>query len=361
MRVRAVVVALALGGSAAARAQGGFLLQGTLDAEAWSTDTSSTLLQRNGGDPAALYRLRLWSAIEPRRALFLFANGVAEGGNARQFDGAGTSVTLEQGGLRLARHRALVINVGRMIHPLGAFGGRVLSTRNPLIGVPDGYTPVYPDGAMINGEKGKVDYRAAAVSRPLTHRDYVPSASPYLRPVIGFGVTPVVGFRIGASASDGSYLNKELSDQQLDGRSWQSYRQRVIAGELHYGFGHYDFRAEYAAAKFEVPRNGWIDGQAAYAEARATLTPRIFVASRVEMNRYPFIRPVSPTLWVSRRTEFKGLEVGGGFRFSASTLIKASYRADDWVVTPQNSGFIKPGGRAVAVQLSQSFDVMDWR
>ena len=51
---------------------------------------------------------------------------------------------------------------------------------------------------------------------------------------------------------------------------------------------------------------------------------------------------------------------GVGFRMTESTLIKASYRWDKWDVTPANQAFVRPGGHAFAVQLSQSFDVMDW-
>ena len=32
--------------------------------------------------------------------------------------------------------------------PIGAFGPRLLSTRNPLIGIPDAYIPVYPLGLI---------------------------------------------------------------------------------------------------------------------------------------------------------------------------------------------------------------------
>ena len=336
------------------------MLQGIADFEGWKTDTMSTVLRRNGGDPAGLYRLRMWTAVEPVRAVFLFANAVAEGGGGRQFDGPGTTVALEQGGLRLARHRAFVVDAGKMIHPLGAFGARVLSTRNPLIGIPDGYLPVYPLGLMISGVRGKVDYRAAAISLPPTHRDYVPRPDQLARPLIGFGVTPIAGLRLGMSATEGPYLNGELSASQLNDESWQSYRQRVIAADVQYGFGHFDLRAEFVTASFDVPRNSDIDGQAGYAEARATLTPRVFVAARGEFNRYPFIRPISETTWVSRRTELRGLEVGGGFRFGANTVMKASVSADNWVVTADNSGFIRPGGKAVALQLSREFDVMDW-
>lgn len=357
---RAAVVAIALALAAPARGQGGVLLQGLLDVEGWKTDTSSTLLQRNGGDPAGLFRLRMWSAVEPVRGLFVFASGLAVGGSARRFDAPRTTVILEQGGLRLARHRALVINAGRMLHPIGSFGSRLLSTRNPLIGVPDAYLPVYPLGVMVSGERGWLDYRAALVSLPPTHRDYVPDPDPAIRPALGIGVTPRVGFRIAVNATAGTYLNKDLTASQLDGREWSSYRHRVIATDVDYGAGHFDLRGEFAISEFEVPRTGTIDGPAGYAEARVTLTPRVFVAARGELNRYPFIRPISNTAWISRRTELRAVEGGVGYRFGANTVAKASVSADRWVVTPENAGFVRPGGKAVAVQLSRQFDVADW-
>jgi hypothetical protein len=355
-----VVVALVVALQQAA-AQGGVLVQGLVDVEAWKTDTNSTLLRRNRGEPAALYRLRLWSAVEPRRGVFLFAHGAAEGGPAREFNGPGSSVELEQGGIRIVRRRALVIDAGRMVHPLGAFGSRMLSTRNPLIGVPDGYSPVYPLGAMISGERDIGDYRIALVTLPPTHRGYAPEPSAAIRPVVGVGFTPFMGFRIGASATEGPYLRSDLEAGQLQGRSWRSYRQDVIAGELQYGFGHFDFRSEYAAAWFDVPgRSAAISGQTGYVEGRATLSPRVFVAVRGEVNNYPFIRPLTATTWLARRTDFRDVEVGAGFRFTASRVLKASYRVDDWVVTPENASFVRPGGQAIAVQLSQAFDVGEW-
>jgi hypothetical protein len=350
----ALVMVLA---ATSARAQGGVLLQGVFDVEGWKTDTMSTLLMRNGGDPAGLYRLHLWGAVEPTRGLFVFANAKAEGGNARRFDGPGTTVQLQQGGVRYARHRAAVIDVGRMAHPIGGFGTRELSTRNPLIGIPDGYPPVYPLGAMLSGEKGRFDYRGGAITLPPTHRDYVPYAEAAIRPVAGVGVTLKQGLRVGVSATDGSYLNDELTSSQLNGRGWRTYRQRVLASDAQYGFAHVDFKADYAVANFEVPYSGWIAGQAGYAEARATVTPRVFVAVRGEFNRYPFISPATPTSWTARPTELRAVEAGGGFRFGANTILKASVSADHWVVTPDNYAFVRPGGRAVALQLSRAFDV----
>src|SRR5262249_36740597 len=95
--------------AAPARGQGGVLLQGLLELEGWKTDTSSNLLSRNQGDPAGSFRLRMWSAVEPARGLFVYAHGVFEGGSALRFDGPDPSTALEQAGVRLARHRALVL------------------------------------------------------------------------------------------------------------------------------------------------------------------------------------------------------------------------------------------------------------
>ena len=357
--MRRIALALVVTIASNAGAQGGFVLQGVADAESWKTDTMSTALRRNEGRVSYVHRLRMWSAVEPIRGVFLFASGVLEGGSAKQFDGMRTTTILDQGGLRIARTPKLVVNAGRMVHPLGAFGQRVPSTRNPLIGIPDAYIPVYPVGAMVSGAWRKLDYRAASVSLPPTHPGYVPPALAAQRPVIGLGVSPTPGLRVGASATDGPYLNDELTQSQLDGQGWQSYHQRVLAGDVKFGVGHFDLLAEIAVAEFDVPRNGEISGAAGYAEARMTVSPRVFVAARAEFNRYPFIRPISNTAWISRQTELRGAELGAGFRFGANTLLKGALKLDDWVVTPENSGFIRPGGKAIAVQLSRAFDLAE--
>jgi hypothetical protein len=229
-----------------------------------------------------------------------------------------------------------------------------------LIGVPDTYSPVYPVGAMVTGDVGRMDYRVAAVSLPLTHRDYVPRGGAALHPVAGVGYTPLTGLRIGVTATTGPYLNGDLSSAQTEGRAWQSYHLHQIASDIEYGVGHLDVRGEFDYASYDVPGRTAMIGRAGYLEGRYTVTPRLFIAARGEVNHYPFIRPVVPGVWVARRTDFSDGEAGLGVRVTESTLIKASYRWDKWAVTPANQAFVRPGGRAFAVQLSQSFDVMDW-
>jgi hypothetical protein len=194
----------------------------------------------------------------------------------------------------------------------------------------------------------------------VSHDGYVPGPTASYRPAISAGVTPYVGVRLGGSATWGPYLNNAFSSRQLAGRPWQDYEERILAADAEISYGYLETRAEIAQSRYDVPRRGAIQGTTYYGEAKYTLHPRLFIAGRFERNTYPFIRPGADTTWTARSTDLHDGEVGVGFRASASTLLKASYRRDVWHVTPQNQSFVKPGGRAFAVQLSQAFDVMDW-
>jgi hypothetical protein len=347
--------------SVCAYAQGAppILLQGVADLEAWSTTAHSNLLTRNDGNPAALGRVQLWGAIEPARGWVVYAQGKAQAGSALATDDS-ARVYADQFGVRYASSRALVFDAGRLPPLVGTFAPRQFSTRNPLIGTPDGYSLEYPLAVEVSGEMRHFDYRAAMVSLPASHMDYVPKPTPRLRPAIGAGFTPMTGLRLGASFTAGPYLNNSYSAAALAGRSWTAYDQRVGALDLEFSRGYLETHAEYARGSYDVPgRATAIVGTTYYGEVKYTLSPRFFLAARAERNRYPFIRGFGAN-WVARITDFVDGELGGGFRVTASTLLKASVRADRWWFPTGASGFTGTGGPAVAFQFSQAFDVMSW-
>jgi hypothetical protein len=353
-------VVLVAGFAGASGAQSPALLQGIVDGEGWSTNASSNLLTRNAGRPSGLARVQLWGAFEPVRNWVLYAEGEAEAGNAR-----GVAETADfysnQFGIRYAPSPKLVLDAGKLSPVIGTFSSRRFSTRNPLIGIPDGYSLQYPLGVEASGELGPFDYRAAMVSRPADHISYVPTSTARLRPAIGGGFTPIVGARIGASFTVGPYLNSSLAATKLDGREWTAYHQRVLALDATFSRGYLETHAEYARGSYDVPsRATAVSGFTYYGEAKYTFTPRIYFAVRGERNKYPFIRPTSTATWVANLTDFVDGEVGGGYRLSASTLLKVSARADRWWVRAGASGFKGQGGHAFAVQVSQAFDVLDW-
>jgi len=339
-----------------AAAQRGLLLQGIFDAEGWSTNATSNLLTKNRGRVAGLARLQAWGAFEPLPSIVLYAQGEAETGSASATSTARPQT--EQFGIRYGRSDRLVIDAGRITPVIGTFASRHFSTKNPLIGEPDGYTLGYPYGIKLSGEVTHADYRVALVSLPTTHINYQPTPTGRLRPAVGFGVTPMVGLRIGGSFTVGPYLNRSMDSILPTSSPWTDYDQRVAAMDFSFSRGYLETHAEGARGTYEVPgRATPITGFTYYGEAKYTLSPRFYVAARVERNKYPFIRRTT-TAWVSRLTDFVDGEAGIGVRLTTNTLLKGSYLADRWWVAPTAAGFRGQGGHAIALQLSQAFDVM---
>ncbi|HXT17690.1 MAG TPA: hypothetical protein VN706_18775 [Gemmatimonadaceae bacterium] len=332
---------------------GSVLLQGIVDGEFWSTNATSSLLTRNSGKPAGLVRGQLWGAYQPTNSLVFYAQGEVEAGPARLEQGA--EAYADQLGARYIVSPALSIDAGRFTPIIGTFASRHFSTRNPLIGEPDGYTADYPIGAKISGEAAHFDYRFAMVSLPTTHALYEPDPTPRLRPAIGGGYTPFVGLRLGASFTHGSYLNRDTPAAALNGRAWSDYNQTVAAADVEFSRGYLDTHFEAARGSYEVPGQASnIVGFTYYGEARYTITPRLFVAARVERNDYPFIHEGNGSGWTARLTDFVDGEGGLGYRVTASSIVKATFRSDRWW------SHSYPDGQAFAMQWSQAFDVMDW-
>jgi hypothetical protein len=359
----AVLLGAALVASAPrqAAAQGSVLVQGVADAELWMTDSGSVLLTRNHGRPGALGRVRLWGAAELGSRVVVYAAGAGEAGSARSEPESGAEWYTELAGVRYTQSEALVIDAGKMPHPVGAFASRRYSTRNPLIGTPDGYAVEYPLGLQLSGARGRVDYRAAVVSLPVYHEGYVPHPTQAARPAVGFGYTPTTGVRVGASATWGPYLSRDLSHSLLAGRSWRAYAQRVGAVDAQVNRGFLELRGELATTRYEVPgdsagRATAVNGFTYYAEAKYTLAPRFFVATRVERNDYAYIQPASSAAWIASPTNMYDGELGAGYRVDAQTLVKASVRADRWKVAPALRSYL-PDGAAFALQVSRTFDV----
>jgi hypothetical protein len=357
MRHLALLLLLAASAAAPVQAQqyqaGGALLQGIVDGELWATNKASSLLTRNGGRPAGLLRTQLWGAYQPLGSLVFYAQGELEGGPARQE--TGTEAYTDQLGARYIVSPAFAIDAGRFAPMIGTFASRHFSTRNPLIGEPDGYTTDYPTGVKVSGELHKFDYRAGMVSLPTTHALYEPEATPRLRPAVGAGYTPFVGFRIGGSFTHGPYLNRNIAATALNGRAWSDYMQTVAAGDAEFSRGYVDVHLEGARGTYEVPGIATrLVGWTYYGEVRYTLTPRWFVAARAERNDYPFIHAGSGAGWIAKLTDFVDGETGFGYRVTSSSILKATVRADRWW------GRAIPDGRAFAMQWSQAFDVLDW-
>lgn len=320
------------------------------DAEVWETDAGSQLLARNRGVIAAEGRLRSWVVFRATPTLELLAHGMVEGGSAEP---GAPEAYLEQLELRAYLSRRLTIEAGKILQPIGAFGARRFSHTNPLIGTPDAYPSQYPWGGVATGRVGAFDYHLGVASLPAVNTRYTPEPGHLLRPVAGIGISVGPAFRIGAAVTHGPYLSDGVTAQLPAGSSWKDYKQTVVSSDLRLSVGYVEARAEVAWSSYDAPTVGdRLHGLGWYAELRATLSPRLFLAGRFEHYRYPFILPINPSFWVGRETTQMNGEVGIGYRFTAATLLKTSVRQDHWPehIIPGAPPF--PDGYAVALQLS---------
>jgi hypothetical protein len=277
------------------------------------------------------------------------AMGLAEGGSASSEE----EVYFESVTLRLAWSRALVLEGGKLLTPFGAFGPRRLSPTNPLIGEPDGYPTRYPWGGEISGSASRFDYRAAVVNLAPVHDGYVPTPQGRPRVVLGAGVTPLIGVRLGGTYTRGTYLSDSVTPVLPAGKNWKDYRHEVIALDGRASRGYLDFHGEWAYSWYDVPTVATkMSGPAYYLEIKYTWTPRFFTAARFQRNAYPFVRPLPSGRWIAVPANFYAGEIGLGFRPTQGVLAKISYQKDRWTG--------QPNGQAIAAQVSYQFDATQW-
>jgi hypothetical protein len=353
---RGLAFVIALLALLAGRARGqGLGAEVLATAESWKTDGASRLLSRNDGDPLVDGQLYGWLAYQPSRALRILAIGeiYAISGHENEVDG-----DVEMLALRWWHDRALRIEAGKILMPIGEFASRRFANTNPLIGAPDTYIGEYPWGAEVSGAIGPVDYAASAVTLPAVNVRYTPAPSGRLRPVVTLGISAGPELRIGASITRGPYLNADLAPLLPSTLGWADYQQTVATFDGHYSAGRFDNRVEVALSRYDVPTVAApVNGLGWYAESRATLTPRLFVAARFEHNRYPFVQPVSREFWVGTATTQMNGEIGVGYRLNPDALLKASVRRDHWPVH-QVGATAFPDGYAVALQFSVHADLV---
>lgn len=349
-RLLLLALAVLAGAAGPLPAQDWLVFQGIVEGEFWKSDSGSRLLTRNGGHPAVLARTRVWVGLTPVSRVQLVGMLAGERGSALRGQ---DEAELEALFLKLAPRRALVIDAGKILSPVGAFGPRRLSTVNPLIDRPDTYGDAYPNGVQVSGVFRWLDYRAAVVDLPVTHEIYLPAPGRAVRAAMGAGIAPLPDLHLGVSYTRGPYLGGNITALLPIGADWRDFQQAVLGLDGRFARGYADIHAEVTFSSYDVPTRGRFTGTAYYGEFKYVWTPRLFTAMRLQRNRYPFIRARTPQ-WLASESVFIAGEFGVGFRLGRGTLAKISLMQDAW------EGTTVPDGRAVAFQLSHHFDLVEW-
>ena len=188
-----------------------------------------------------------------------------------------------------------------------------LEIRGPRVNLLSG---IYPLGAQATVSSAHWDTRVAVIdTSPLRLRRTFGATNPrFTNVVIGGGVTPFVGFRVGASFTHGGWLRAGESPAITADRD-----ANLVTVETELSFRHTSLAGEWVHDALNTSlgtRNatGW------YVQGAQTLSPRWFVAGRVEN--------IATTLPVGLALEqnFDSNEETLGYRVTPEITLRVSHR-----------------------------------
>ncbi|HEY6361620.1 MAG TPA: hypothetical protein VIX63_10980 [Vicinamibacterales bacterium] len=184
---------------------------------------------------------------------------------------------------------------------------------------------VYPYGAQATVSGARWDARAAVIdTSPLRTRRVFAQTNPprFANVVIGGGVTPFIGVHLGASVTRGGwqrageapFVTEDQSATIVTVESEVSFRYTKLAGEW--------VRDAIETSTGDRVASGW------FVQGQQTLTPRWFVAGRLERMSSPAVislRDQTPPLVVDQRLQ--GVEETVGYRLTPEITLRAGHRA----------------------------------
>ena len=186
---------------------------------------------------------------------------------------------------------------------------------------------VYPFGGQVTISGAHWDARAALIdTSPLRRRGVFADPKPprFANLVVGGGVTPVVGFRVGASMTHGGWQRAGESPATTSNRD-----ATVVTVESEFSFAYTMLSGEWvrdaiATSSGTRVASGW------FVQGRQTLAPRWFVAGRVERMASPLVLPTGV-----QPQQFSSTEETLGYRLTPELTVRAGHRA--------RRGFRRPG------------------
>lgn len=262
---------------------------------------------------------------------------------ARRLPGGDWDALFYQAQIRYQPVARVRLDAGIISSPLGLGTLELRQDLNPTVGSPFYYfapLPVfdqyssgvqilsggYPIGAMLNVSGTWWDVRGGVTDgTPARYRKIFANSgpSPAAQLVLGGGVTPIPGLRLGAGMATGKYrrsIDAEYYGAPYAG-SVSDASAMVLTLEAEYAFDYTRVSGEWVRDRFET------DGAPAiargfYVQAVQTLTPRIFAASRLTRASSPITVATGPARW-NRTTA----ELTAGYRLSPELTLKAGYEA----------------------------------
>jgi hypothetical protein len=191
----------------------------------------------------------------------------------------------------------------------------------------------YPLGAIVSTSGQRWDARGGiTTATPAIARAELKIATPpsMAQAVLGGGVTPIPGFRVGGGFAYGRYRDSRRTPVVIDsGYTPASVTDAltivpaahatVTNIETEYSFGHTRLKGEWVWDRFETTRNP-VTATAFFVQAAHTFTPRWFGAARLTSADAPTV--------TGARTRATVSEAIAGYRLTRSFTLRGGYYTD---------------------------------
>jgi hypothetical protein len=190
----------------------------------------------------------------------------------------------------------------------------------------------YPLGAVVSTSGTRWDLRAGITdSTPARERNVFASDRPAAMRqfVVGGGITPVVGFRLGAGLARGAYRRSEASVP--DPTAVDATGVTVLNLEAEYSFAHTKLSGEWIRDRFESPLGASV-ARGYFVQAVQTFTPRLFGTVQL-------VGASAPALLGPQRVRktMTSTEVTAGYRLHEQLTIRAGYYASRHYFAPERT------------------------
>ena len=316
-------------------------LSGTLDLEAYHFDTPAPGLIATPDDSLFNPRLTLFLDAQLGSHAYLFAQARAD----RGFDPGDrdAEVRLDEYALRITpwSDGRFSFQIGKFATVVGSWAPRHGSWENPFITAPlpyenvtgiwdtagadtsetllgwghvsklpgaypkDEYSdkflrspiiwgPSYTSGLAVFGTVGRFDYALDLKNASLSSRpeSWDGTQVQWQHPTFGgrLGFRPSEKWKLGISASTGTYLHPDASFSLAPGHRLDDYREILLAQDIGFAWHRWQVWAEFYEARFQIPTVGNVDTFAYYLETKYKFTPQLFGALRWNQHLFGTIR-----------------------------------------------------------------------
>ncbi len=218
-------------------------------------------------------------------------------------------------------HASVVARAGMLSSAFGSFLLRYDPAVNPLPGMPlsygyygKGVTNLGLMGAQVDATVGRYDFRAQFVNSSPSNRRSIFDHDQYGNWAGGAGITIKQGFRVGASAFHGPYLDRQFAYYFPGEAKPKDLSATAYGIDAQWGRGPWNLYGEWQHFNMPYQRIPVFKEHTGYVEARRVLSPRWFAATRIG-----YIR-------TSASPGYESYELGVGYRPNRLQLLKFGYQ-----------------------------------